>query len=284
KYLCAYIVPKTPGPIGIAGESGLKKYLSQSLPDYMIPGYFVSLESLPLTPNGKLDRRSLPLPQLDASRHYIAPRNRIEETMVQIWSEVLELDKEKISINDNFFELGGHSLKAVVLISKLHPAFNVKVPLVELFQNPTISGVTLYIKNASRETFISIEPAEKKEYYDLSPAQQRMYILQQMEPGNIVYNIPEIIPIGASGIEKEHLANTFRKLIERHESLRTSFCMQEEKSVQRVHETVQLELKIECFQITKENSPGIENGEQGEKKTHRSPLFPIIKEFVRPFD
>ncbi|MCP4157470.1 MAG: AMP-binding protein, partial [bacterium] len=166
----------------------------------------------------------------------------------------------------------------------------VKVPLAEIFKTPDISGLGLYIKGADRETFFSIEPAEKKEYYELSPPQRRMYILQQMEPGNIVYNIPEIIPIGEPRIEKEHLENTLRKLVQRHESLRTSFCMQEEHPVQHIHDTGTLELEIENYDLTAGNSfetgngePGTP-GEQGEKGGTRTPVSTIIKNFVRPFD
>ncbi|MCP4156487.1 MAG: AMP-binding protein, partial [bacterium] len=137
KTLCAYIVPTATGQStanAAPGDWGLKKHLSQTLPDYMIPGNYVYLDNLPLTPNGKLDRKALPRPQSDRTGDYIAPRDHIEETMANIWAEVLEMEKETISIHDNFFQLGGHSLKAVILVSKIHRAFNVKVPLAEIFK------------------------------------------------------------------------------------------------------------------------------------------------------
>ncbi|MCP4155925.1 MAG: AMP-binding protein, partial [bacterium] len=284
KYLCAYIVATGHDRNGAhvtAGDRELKEYLSLALPEYMIPGYYVYLENLPLTPNGKLDRNALPLPQLDLMRDYIAPRDHIEETMVNIWSDVLELEKEKISIYDNFFHLGGHSLKAVVMVSKLHQAFNVNVPLAEIFKNPDINGLALYIKEAEQETFVSIEPAEKKEYYQLSPPQRRMYILQQMEPRSTVYNISDVIPTGENRLEKENLENILRKLVHRHESLRTTFFMQEEQPVQCIHDTAALELKVEYYETTGARNPETGNGEKGETGT---PVSAIIKNFVRPFD
>ncbi|MCP4149728.1 MAG: non-ribosomal peptide synthetase, partial [bacterium] len=256
KYLCAYIVPTDHDQNGTrdnrTGDRQLKEYVSLALPDYMVPRYYVYLENLPLTPNGKLDRRALPPPQLKQSQNYIAPRDHIEETMVTIWSDVLELEKTKISVRDNFFHLGGHSLKAVVMVAKLHQAFNVNVPLVELFKTPDINGLALYIKGAEQENFLSIEPVEKKEYYRLSPPQRRMYILQQMEPRSTVYNVPEMLPIHERKIDKRKLEKTFKKLVERHESLRTSFFTIHDQPVQKVHPIETIHFEIEYYNSTGE--------------------------------
>ncbi|MCP4158373.1 MAG: AMP-binding protein, partial [bacterium] len=272
KYLCAYIVPTAPtepGSITAPADRELKQYLSSSLPDYMIPGYYVCLDNLPLTPNGKLERRALPQPRFDISHEHIAPRDHIEERMASIWSGVLELEKEKIGIHDNFFHLGGHSLKAVVMVSKLHQAFNVNVPLVEIFKTPDINGLALYIKGAERETFVSVEPAEKKEYYQLSSQQQRMYILQQMEPQGIGYNMPEIISIGQEA-HLQKLEETFDKIIKRHESLRTSFHLIDEHPVQQIHSDV--DFKIKQYEITEADGPD------------RESIASVMKNLVRPFD
>ncbi|WP_278335001.1 phosphopantetheine-binding protein, partial [Clostridium botulinum] len=116
---------------------------------------------MPLTANGKLDRKALPKPNLDISlNEYEAPRNELEETLVKIWSEVLNV--KKIGINDNFFDLGGHSLKATVLMSKIHKELNKEIPLKELFKSPTIKEFGKYIEDVEENPYSKIEKIEEK--------------------------------------------------------------------------------------------------------------------------
>jgi amino acid adenylation domain-containing protein len=155
KYLCAYIVPHTPlsadSTVSIgAAAADLEAFLSQSLPDYMIPSYFMQLEKIPLTPNGKIDRKALPAPGLK-QEEYIAPRNDIEEKLVEIWAEVMGIEKEEIGIDNNFFRLGGHSLKATTAMSHINRELGVRVPLVELFKTPTIRQLGEYINSVKGE-------------------------------------------------------------------------------------------------------------------------------------
>ena len=121
----------------------LRAYLQQSLPDYMLPAAFVSLDAIPLTPNGKVDRRALELMEvnLESSQAYLAPRNAMEEQLVAIWAEVLKLDPEKIGVNDNFFELGGHSLLATQVVSKIRSQLEIDVSVKVLFNVNTLAGV-----------------------------------------------------------------------------------------------------------------------------------------------
>jgi acyl carrier protein len=141
KYLCSYIIPKKELDI-----SELKEYLAKTLPDYMIPSYFVQMEKIPLTPNGKLDCKALPGPKLEIDKEYEAPRDKVEEKLVDIWAEVLGIEKEIPGINSNFFELGGHSLRATILVSKIKKNFNVNIPLIEIFKTPTIKAIASLIK------------------------------------------------------------------------------------------------------------------------------------------
>ncbi|BAY50137.1 amino acid adenylation domain-containing protein (plasmid) [Scytonema sp. HK-05] len=136
KRLVAYLVPHQDCTPRI---SKLRQYLKAKLPDYMVPNAFVILESLPLTPNGKVDRRALPVPDLysDLADKYVAPRNPIEETLAQMWLQVLGL--EQVGIHDNFFELGGHSLLATQLVSRIRDRFKVQLPLPEFFKAATIA-------------------------------------------------------------------------------------------------------------------------------------------------
>ncbi|MCP4218138.1 MAG: hypothetical protein GY765_26105, partial [bacterium] len=237
-YLCAYLV--VPSDFEPTAASALRSFLAREIPDYMIPAYFMPLEKIPLTSNGKLDRKALPAPNVKSHIIYVPPRDHIEEKIVHIWEALLKTpvtSTNAIGIDDNFFQLGGHSLKATVLVSRLHKETEVVVPLAEVFKTPTIRGLAQFIKHSLKNTFVSIEPVEKKEYYPLSSAQKRLFILQQMEMNSTVYNMPQVIPLPqAPDVDK--LEKTFKQLINRHESLRTSFHMVNEEPVQKVHDNV----------------------------------------------
>jgi tyrocidine synthetase-3 len=265
-YLCAYFVSDRELRV-----SQLREYLLQHLPDYMIPLFFVQLEEMPLTSNGKVDRKALPEPGLNPEQEYAAPRNKTEEKLVKIWSQVLVIEKELIGIDTNFFELGGHSLKQVVLISKIHKELNVKIPLAEIFKTPSIRGLSTYIKDAVQEQHAPLEAAEKKEYYALALPQKRFYIFQQLEPESITYNISFVL-ILKGNLEKQRLEETFRNLIQRHESLRTSFELVNDEPVQKIHEYEQLDFAVEY------DDAGPGDGGSA------SPAQERLGSFVRPFD
>lgn len=276
KYLCSYIVPdrhheddQSTGEKKI-DVSELREFLSKSLPDYMIPSYFVQMEEIPLTVNGKVNRKALPAPEAGiAGEGYLAPENEIERKLLEIWSEVLGIEKEYIGTDADFFELGGHSLKATTMVSKIHKEFDAKVSLTVVFKTPTIRGLSEYIKEAAEEKFTFLEPAEEKEYYALSSAQKRLYILQQMDVESTVYNMPQVMLLGEElGVEK--MEEIFRKLINRHESLRTSFHLVAHEPVQKIHHQDHVTFEIEYFDLT--NAP-VEVEVNG-----------IIENFIRPFD
>ena len=139
KQLVAYVVPE---PEQAPTTSELRDFLKDKLPDYMVPSAFVVLDALPLTPNGKLDRLALPAPSLarpELDTNFVAPRNALEEQLVEIWEEVLGV--ERVGIHDDFFELGGHSLRATRVVSRVREVFQVELPLLSLFEEPTIAGL-----------------------------------------------------------------------------------------------------------------------------------------------
>jgi amino acid adenylation domain-containing protein len=139
--LVAYVVPKT-GEIPIVG--GLRRFLAEKLPDYMIPSSFVVLDALPLTPSGKVDRRALPAPdgvRPELEETFAAPLTPIEQALAEIWCSLLKL--ERVGVHDNFFELGGHSLLATQVISRIRNLFQVEIPLRALFEAPTVAGIAL---------------------------------------------------------------------------------------------------------------------------------------------
>ncbi|MCP5052114.1 MAG: amino acid adenylation domain-containing protein, partial [bacterium] len=243
KYLVAYVVSdkelKAPD---------LKEYLSGKLPGYMVPSYFMSLEEIPLTPSGKVDRGALPGPVIEAGESYIAPAGEVERKLVEIWSGVLEIESENISTNGNFFDLGGHSLKAAAMVSRIHKELDVKVTLVEIFRNSTIRALGKIIGNLDKTHYTRIEPAEEMEFYPLSSAQKRLYILQQMDERNIGYNMPQVLELRGL-IDRGKLENTFPRLIRRHESLRTSFFMTAGEPVQRVHDANRVTFQIDFYEL-----------------------------------
>jgi len=146
KRLVAYVIPNQ----GFAPTiNELRSFLKEKLPEYMVPSAFVFLDTLPLTPNGKIDRKALPTPdqsrpELDQS--FVAPRTPVEETIVEIWAEVLKV--EKVGIHDNFFDLGGHSLLATQVMSRLREGLGVDLPLRALFEAPTIAELALRVEHS----------------------------------------------------------------------------------------------------------------------------------------
>ncbi|CAD5923744.1 non-ribosomal peptide synthetase [Planktothrix agardhii] len=146
KRLVAYIVPQPEITITI---DEIRQFLKAKLPDYMVPNAFVILEALPLTTNGKIDRRALPPPNLDISDKYVAPSTPIEEILVNIWSEVLKV--EKVGINDNFFELGGHSLLATQLVAQIRDRLKIELPLRQLFNTATLAELAQGIEQLKQE-------------------------------------------------------------------------------------------------------------------------------------
>ncbi|QUI24146.1 amino acid adenylation domain-containing protein [Vallitalea pronyensis] len=239
KYLCGYIVVEEALKVQV-----LREHLAKELPDYMIPTSYVELDKMPLTASGKIDRKVLPEPDGDMNTGvaYVAPENKTEERLVEIWQDVLGI--EKAGIKDNFFELGGHSLKATSLVSKIHKVFNVEVPLREVFKKPTVKELAIFIKSTEESLYASIEPVEKKAYYELSSAQRRLYVLNQLEGAQTSYNMPGVMEIEGS-LDKGKLEEAFKEVIRRHESLRTSFEVVDGEPVQMVHSEAEFTIDYE---------------------------------------
>jgi len=211
KYLCAYIVPhhvENPDNTKNAPLSNqLAEYLAGTLPDYMIPSYFIEIENIPLNPNGKVDRKALPQPEVLTGSKYVAPRDQVEEKLLEIWSEVLReglplkpVESPPLGIDDNFFELGGHSLKAVRIIAKIHKELDIKLALVEIFTSPTILEMAATAANIAKKqgkhTYQDIKKIEEKDFYEISYYQERLWAFNQAHPGDISYNLPERITSG----------------------------------------------------------------------------------------
>jgi len=258
RFLCAYVVLNQEIEL-----PGIRESLALELPHYMIPAFFVPLNQLPLTSNGKIDRNALPEPKILPGVEYVEPQNQAQKRLQTIWQEALVL--EPIGINDNFFDIGGHSLKAIQVINRIHREFNVKIPLAEIFKTPTIHGLSQYIEQAARDQFVSLEPAEKREYYALSSAQKRLYLQQQMELNGTAYNMPAATTLNMK-IEKGKPEQMFKILFQRHEILRTSFEVINRQPVQRIHPFHQLEFTI------------------GYDESDEEQIYGRVENFLKPFD
>ncbi|HQY71861.1 MAG TPA: condensation domain-containing protein, partial [Pseudomonadales bacterium] len=216
----------------------LRDYLAEALPEYMVPSAIVVLDELPLTPNGKVDRRALPAPgraRLKAA--YVAPRTRNEEILSGIWAEVLKLDR--LGVEDDFFDLGGHSLLAMQVVSRMRQAFGVELPLRELFAAPTIAGLGAWLEALRADPppvpaappLVATEPGPA----ELSFSQQRLWMLDQIEPGGTAYVMSGALEL-AGVLDVPALERTLEALVNRHESLRTVFVSVEGKPQQVVSE------------------------------------------------
>jgi acyl carrier protein len=148
--LTAYIVPAR---LPRVSADALRHFLGARLPEHMIPSAFVPLDSLPLTPNGKVDRKSLPQPgelRPELTAAYVAPRTELETIIASVWGELLRI--ERVGLHDNFFDLGGHSLLVVRAQAKLRETLGLDLPIVRLFQYPTISALTKFLSEREEKT------------------------------------------------------------------------------------------------------------------------------------
>ena len=242
----------------------IKQFAADRLPAYMVPSRIVLLGAFPLSPNGKIDKKALPAPKAGVvAREIVKPANDEERKLVGIWSEILGIGGDTISTDADFFELGGHSIKAAIFVSRIHKDFDVKLPLAEIFTTPTIRDLARYIQKAAEDKFVSIPEAPRSETYPLSAAQNRLFVLQRMEPASTVYNLPQVVLLEGE-VDMEKLTGTFGKMIQRHESLRTSFQLREGLPVQVVKEAVDFD--VAHVDLAEEELAG------------------AIADFIRPFD
>ncbi|CVN45624.1 putative non-ribosomal peptide sythetase [Streptococcus pneumoniae] len=237
----------------------LQAAIKHQLPAYMMPLYFKQLEAFPLTVSGKVDRRALAVLKGDkaVSAVYVAPRNDVETKLVRLWEDVLH--QENIGVYDSFFDLGGHSLKAMKVLTLVQRAFQVEVPLSVLFEQQTISALAVYIEQAEKSSQVVIPKAPTAADYPLSPAQQRVYMVTQLEQ-SIAYHMPAVVKLRGT-LQREKLEGAFEKLIARHDMLRTSFHTVKGVPRQRVASSVPFQIEQLTGSTMEEN----------------------MRQFVRPF-
>ncbi len=211
----------------------LRTFLEASLPEYMVPSAFVALRELPLTPNGKLDRRALaalsalsalPLQPESAADEPAAPLTPTEELVAGLFAEVLGV--ERVDPGTSFFALGGHSLLATQVVARARHLFGIELPLRAIFEAPTVSGLGARIAAAGaggRSPGASkLTRVERSGSLPLSYAQERLWFLEQLDPGSGTYNIPVTVELSGP-LDDAALVSAFAGVVRRQESLRTTF-------------------------------------------------------------
>jgi amino acid adenylation domain-containing protein len=242
KRLVAYVVAdegRAPSP------SELRVFLQLSQPDYMIPSSFVALDGLPLTPNKKVDRGALlayDFSRTEEVESFVEPRTPAEEIVANIWAQVLGI--ERVGVNDNFFLLGGHSLLATQVIARIRGVFRVDVPLRVIFQHPTVAGlVSCFDESRKAGEFLPLTPVPRGATVPASFAQQRLWFLDQLDPGSASYNLSRALRMHGQ-LDVKVLRQALNAVVARHESLRTSFASVEGEPVQIISPLRKIELRV----------------------------------------
>jgi len=207
------------------GGPELRRFLQQRLPDYMLPSAFVCLPSIPLTPNGKVDLRALPAPVRsigDGEGDSTAPRTPTERVVAETWCEVLRV--AEVGVHENFFELGGHSLLAIQVVSRLRAALATEFPLRSFLEKPTVAEIAARIDEAGEipDARPAMRRVDREGRLPLSFAQQRLWLLDQMDGKSATYNIPTALALKGV-LDVRALEQALSEIVRRHEALRTTF-------------------------------------------------------------
>ncbi|RKG63993.1 amino acid adenylation domain-containing protein, partial [Corallococcus sp. CA054B] len=230
KRLVAYVTPKAEASLEV---EALKAHLREGLPEYMVPATFVVLDALPLNSNGKVDRKALPEPEAPQSGStYEAPRTEVEAKLASIWAGVLHLPQ--VGVKDSFFELGGHSLLATQVVSRVRAEFNVELPLRALFESSTVEALAGRLHGSATSQAPKLTCASHDGPRPLSFAQQRLWLLDQLQPGDASYNLPTALQLSGH-LDVEALRRAFESLVQRHEALRTTFHAHQDQPIQTIH-------------------------------------------------
>ncbi len=268
----------------VAGEVApeeLRRHLRERLPDSMVPAAFVTLAALPLTANGKVDRKALPAPEWPAAAASpLAPRTPVEEILAGIWSELLGV--ERIGVTGHFFELGGHSLLATQAVSRLRGAFGVELPVRDLFEAPVLADLAVRVEAALQASLHSsshspsapappLVPVPREGPLPLSFAQQRLWFIDQLAPGNPLYNVPVALRVEGP-LRADLLARCLGEIVRRHEALRTVFIARDGAPVQVIQPAVPFVL------------PVVDLSGLAEKEREAAALALAGEEAVRPFN
>ena len=271
--LAAYVV-RADGR-GAPATAELAAFLAQRLPDYMVPASFAILDALPLSSNGKIDRRALAMIERpkEIDEAHVAPRTPTEEVLASIWADVFKL--ERVGIEQRFADLGGHSLLAIQIVARARDAFQAQIPLRAIFEHPTIAALAAIVDATVREDqgleAPPITRMPRGAELRLSFAQERLWFLDQLEPGSSFYNVPSATRISGP-FSAESMIRAFREVVRRHEVLRTSFAIHDGQPIQVIHDEVGADLAL------------VDLGEVAADAREEAARVAVRDEAARPFD
>ncbi|TVX93691.1 non-ribosomal peptide synthetase [Paenibacillus agilis] len=257
RYLCAYYVAAEQ----VTSEQ-IKCYLSERLPIYMVPSYCIELDVMPLTTSGKINRSALPVLENRTDVQQLQlPTSNDEKILVALFEEVL--NKQPLGMNSHFFEEGGHSLKAAKLSNAIYKAFGQHIPLRVLFKNPTVAAIHQYVSLHNEEQTEKTK-AKEDDRPLASPNQKRLFILDRLEKLGVTYNMPACFVLEGT-LDITRLKQALQHVIDRHESLRTSFQMIDDEVEYIVHESIALDVPVLAL-------------------TETDKMQAVFDTFVKPFD
>jgi acyl carrier protein len=275
KGLAAYLVPRGEGA-GPPTTVDLRRWLQGRLPEYMVPSAFVVLDAMPMTPNGKVDRKALPDParaRLAEGVDFIPPRGPIEEALAEAWAELLGVDR--VGAHDDFFERGGHSLMAMQLLGRIQRLFEVEAPLKDFIEEPTLSNLAQLIERALADRDGTPAPpimrVDRSAPLPASFAQQRLWFLDQLQPGSPAYNIPTAVRLEGR-LDVDALRRALSEVVRRHEILRTTFTTDGGLPQPVIADSLQLPLPVEDL------------ADLPESQRFAQALARVREEAARPFD
>jgi len=213
----------------------LRQRLSQELPSYMVPSYYVKLAQMPVTVNGKVDRRRLPSISSITRGGDVELQQAQTDTergLVSIWEKIL--DRTDIGVTSSFFHLGGHSLKAVQMLSRIYEEFHVRIDLSTIFRHPSIRELGKVLEDSRPDDYHHIVPIGERSHYEVSHAQRRIWLMTQLGGDRLAYNISSRYEFRGE-VDVPSLRKAFDKLLERHEILRTTIVTVNGEPYQKIH-------------------------------------------------
>ena len=261
EFLCAYYTA-----VNDIDINELRNHLSSALPKYMVPQFFMKLDALPYTPNGKVNRKVLPLPKpVKTVKQKIEPRNTLDKDLIDLIEQIL--DVKDININDSFLEIGGDSLSAITLCTALYDIYSIDVSVKEIFEHSNLMNLSdLIAKKSKNNNAYEFFKCPNQDSYPVSSIQKSIYYSSIIAGNNsLLYNVP-----GGLLLDKmpdiQKLETCLQTLIDRHETLRTYFEIENETLVQKIANNI-------IFKLEKSDTAITENE-----------IDQCFKTFVRPFD
>ncbi|MET9608908.1 amino acid adenylation domain-containing protein [Streptomyces sp. NPDC006512] len=253
KRLVGYVVPEEGAERGEALVQSLREHLKASLPDYMVPAALVAVDTLPLTVNGKLDTKALPAPEFAGAGTGRSARTPQEETLCALFAEVLGLAEGSVGIDSNFFELGGHSLLATRLVARARTALSAELAIRDLFEAPTVAELVERAAGSQGDARPALVAGERPDELPLSHAQQRLWVIQQMEETSAAYNFPLVMRLRGD-LDLDAWRAALADVTDRHEALRTLFAERDGRAYQSVLPAGQAQPPVEHLRATEDEA------------------------------